>query len=156
MSEALGLGLIALLLAMWAINWARRAANAAERAAVAAEKSALAAERSAMAARRSAETAAAQAPMPAEPGHRPDADPAGQVRTARVDALARDLVDSWARDGSAWPLVALNPDLADDEIGAVILKAFYAMGRTDDEAKQHVVAVLNFRRDHKPQVPPVS
>jgi hypothetical protein len=152
MSEALGLGLIALLLAMWAINWARRAGNAAERAAIAAQKSALAAERSALAAKRSAETAAAVAqasPKPAEPERRSDTDPAAQARTVRIDALAKELIEVWSRDSSAWPLVERYPDLVDDEVEAVIQKAFYAMGRTDDEARQHVVAVLNFRRDHK-------
>ncbi|MEO8751190.1 MAG: hypothetical protein ABI624_00770 [Casimicrobiaceae bacterium] len=153
MSEALGLGLIALLLAMWAINWARRAGNAAERAAIAAEKSALAAERSALAARRSAETVAAAAQVSsatAAPEHLPATDSRVQGKTARIDALVKELIEVWSRDSSAWPLVERYPELADDEVEAVIQKAFYTMGRTADEARQHAVAVLNFRRDHKP------
>ena len=149
MSIGLELGLIALLLALWAIVWARRAANAAERAAIAAEKNALAAERSAMAAKRGADAAEATARIVRGAGGTPDQGPtdvAALEKATRVDALARELVDVWPNDGSAWPLIERHAELLPDEVEALIGKAFYAMGRTENEAKQHTIAVLNMRR----------
>ncbi|MEO8344167.1 MAG: hypothetical protein ABI607_00595 [Betaproteobacteria bacterium] len=151
-TASLGLTLIALLLAFWSLTWARRTAVAAERTAVAAEKSALAAERSAMAARRSAEAAEANAikAVATAPGH--PAQPANrelQATAAWVDLFVQELVDSWTKEASAWPLVERNPGLADDEVEAIIRKAFHSMGRTEAESKHHAVAVLNMRHDRK-------
>ncbi len=151
MSIGLALGLIALLLSLWAINWASRAANAAERAAAAAEKSALAAERNALAAQRrtGAATTTSRAAEPAVAKHEPNFDASTRARTARLDALVKELIDTWPREKSAWPLIERNPTLADDEVEEVIEKALYLMGHTDDEAKQHAIAVLNLRHDNK-------
>lgn len=148
MSIGLALGLIALLLSLWAINWASRAANAAERAAAAAEKSALAAERNAVAAQRRAE-ASSGAARPAGPGQEPDYYASTRERTARLDALVKELMDLWPKDKSAWPLIERNPTLVDGEVAEVIEKALYLLGHTDDEAKQHAVAVLSLRHDNK-------
>ena len=149
MSIGLALGLIALLLSLWAINWASRAANAAERAAVAAEKSALASERNALAAQRRADAAAtpSHAAEPAAPKHEPNYEASTRARTARLDALVQELMNSWPQEKSAWPLVERHPTLADDEVKEVVEKALYLMGHTEDEAKQHAVAVLNLRHD---------
>jgi hypothetical protein len=150
MSTELALTLLALLLSLWALNWARRAANAVERTAVAAEKSALASERSALAARRAAEAVEAHA-LAARATTSPDAaavvDVEAHARAARIDAVVRELIDGWPRDASAWPLVERNPGLAEDEVEQIIQKAFHLMGRTEAEARQHSVAVLNMRRD---------
>lgn len=151
MSIGLALGLIALLLSLWAINWASRAANAAERAAAAAEKSALAVDRMALAAKRHADMAATNpaALEPASPGQEPAANPSAQARTARINALVKELVDTWSQENSAWPLIQRHPALADDEVEEIIVKAFYLMGRDDHEGKQHAAAVLNLRQDKK-------
>ncbi len=151
MSIGLALGLIALLLSLWAINWASRAANAAERAAAAAEKSALAAERNALAAQRrtDAATMTSRPPEPAAPKHEPNFDASTRARTARLDALVKELMDTWPQEKSAWPLIERNPTIADEEAEEVIQKALYLMGHTDDEAKQHAVAVLNLRHENK-------
>ncbi len=151
MSIGLALGLIALLLSLWAINWASRAANAAERAAAAAEKSALAAERNAVAAQRRAEAAAtvSGAAHPASPEQEPNYYASTRERTARLDALVKELMAAWPKEKSAWPLIERNPTLADGEVEEVIEKALYLLGHTDDEATQHAVAVLNMRHDNK-------
>jgi len=151
MSIGLALGLIALLLSLWAINWASRAANAAERAAAAAEKSALAAERNALAAQRrtDAATMASRAANPAGPKQEPNFDASMRTRTTRLDALVKELIDTWPQEKSAWPFIERNPLLTDDEVEDVIEKALYLMGHSDDEAKQHAVAVLNLRHDNK-------
>jgi hypothetical protein len=149
MSVELALILIALLLSLWALTSARRAANAAERIAIAAEKNALAAERSAMAARRASEAAEYAAVSARGPGKAPVVDEAERARAVRIDAVVKELMDNWTRDASAWPLVEKSPALADDEVDEVIHKAFHLMGRTDDEAKTHTVAVLNMRHDQQ-------
>jgi len=151
MSVGLALGLIALLLSLWAINWASRAANAAERAAAAAEKSALAAERNALAAQRRTEAAATSALASEPPGgeHQPNFDASNRARTARLDALVKEMIGTWSKEKSAWPLIERNPTLADDEVEEVVQKALFLMGHTDDEAKLHAVAVLNLRHDNK-------
>jgi hypothetical protein len=134
MSTELALILVALLLALWALTWSRRASVAAERAALAAEKAALAAERSALAARRGAEAAeasAAAARVASGGDDRTSVDPTMEARSARIDAVVKELLDCFARDGSAWPLIERNP----------------ALGRTEIEARQHAVAVLNMRHD---------
>jgi len=150
-TTGLGLTLISLLLAFWALTSARRAANAAERTAVAAEKSALAAERSALAAKRGAE--AAEASAAAARGVAGTSAPvlgdAARASAVRVDAVVKELLEIWPRDASAWPLVEQNIALSDDEVGEMIRKAFHLMGRTEPEARQHTVAVLNMRRDQK-------
>jgi hypothetical protein len=150
MSTELALLLVALLLSLWALTWARRAALAAERTAMAAEKSALAAERSALAARRGAEAAeatAASVRTASVPDRRGTADPTAEARSARIDAVVTELLDCWSRDGSAWPLIERNPALPDDAVEEIIQKAFHVLGRTDVEARQHSIAVLNMRRD---------
>ncbi len=147
MSIELALILIALLLSLWALTWARRAANAAERIAIAAEKNALAAERSAMSARRASEAAEYAAVSTRTPGKVPVVDDAAHSRSIRIDAVVKELMNSWSREASAWPLVEKSPALADDEVDEVIHKAFHLMGRTDDKAKTHTVAVLNMRHD---------
>jgi hypothetical protein len=150
MSTDLAVTLIALLLALWAINWARRAANNAERTAIAAEKSALAAERSALAAKRAAEAAefsALAARQAASGADTPSDGVPAQATPTRVDAAVKELIDSWPRDASAWPLVERNPTLADGEVEEIIQKAFHLLGRTEAEAKHHSVAVLNLRHD---------
>jgi hypothetical protein len=150
MSTELALALIALLLALWALTWARRAATAAERTAYAAEKSALAAERSALAARRGAESAeasAASARTAAGLDGFEVIDMAADAHAARIDGIVRELVDGWSREGSAWPLIAHHPELPDVEVEEIIRKAFHALGRTEAEARQHAVAVLNMRHD---------
>ena len=151
-TASLGLTLIALLLAFWSLTWARRAARAAERTAVAAEKSALAAERSAMAARRGAEAAEAGAVKAVETARGHTGQPSNrelQATAAWVDLFVQELIDSWTREASAWPLVERNPGLADDEVEAIIRKAFHSMGRTEAESRQHSVAVLNMRHDRR-------
>ncbi|HQR10913.1 MAG TPA: hypothetical protein PLW68_06235 [Casimicrobiaceae bacterium] len=151
-STNLGLTLIALLLALWAITWARRAAIAAERTAVAAEKSALAAERSAMAARRGAEAAEASAVKAVEAaseGAAQSADPKSLGDDAWLDVFATELIDNWPKEASAWPLVERNPGLGDHEVQAIIRRAFHLMGRTEAEARHQSVAVLNMRREHQ-------
>ena len=145
MSTELALTLIALLLALWALTWARRAATATERTAVAAEKSALAAERSALAARRAAEAAEASASPGLEAMF--NVDETSLERLARIDAVVKELVDRWSRDGSAWPLVERNPGLTNAEVEQIIQRAFHMLGRNEPEAKQHSIAVLNMRRD---------
>jgi hypothetical protein len=150
-STNLGLTLIALLLAFWAITWARRAAVAAERTAVAAEKSALAAERSAMAARRGAEAAEASAVKAVEAARGDATQPADSKSRGEdiwLDVFVKELVDNWPRDASAWPLVERNPGLGDHEVEAIIHRAFHLMGRTEAEARHQSVAVLNMRREH--------
>ena len=150
MSTELALILVALLLSLWALAWAGRAASAAERTAVAAEKSALAAERSAMAARRGAEAAEASAlaaRATTGPGLEAAVGAEPEARAARIDAGVKELIDSWPRDASAWPLTERNPGLAEDEVDEIIRQAFHLMGRTEGEARQHTVAVLNMRRD---------
>src|SRR5271169_533525 len=149
MSIGLALGLIALLLSLWAINWASRAANAAERAAAAAEKSAIAAGRTALAAQRRTEAAATTPAEPTGDKHEPNYDASARARTARLDALVKELMDAWPQEKSAWHLIERNPTLADDEVEDVIEKALYLMGHTDDEAKQHAAAVLSLRHDNK-------
>ena len=149
LSTVTGLALIGLLLSLWALNWARRAANAAERTAIAAEKSALAAERSAMSAKRGAEAAEASAVAAKAAAGVPAYDDPAQARAARLDAVVKQLVDEWPEEASAWPLVERNRALADEDVDEIIQKAFHQMGRTDGEARQHVVAVLNMRRDQK-------
>ncbi len=150
MSTELALILVAMLLALWALTWAGRAANAAERAAIVAEKSALSAERSAMSAKRGAEAADASA-MAARESAGVDAKPAvdevAQARATRVDVAVKALIETWPDDGSAWPLIKRNPALAEDEVDDIIQRAFHQMGRTEIEARQHTVAVLNMRRD---------
>src|SRR5271169_4913604 len=125
MSTGLALGLIALLLSLWAINWARRAANAADRAAAAAEKSALAAERNALAAKCRTDAAAtiSGAANPVRPEQEPNFDASTRARTTHLDALVKELMDTWPQEKSAWPLIERNPTLADDEVGEVIEKA---------------------------------
>ncbi len=155
MSIDFALTLIALLLSFWALTWARRAATAAERIAVAAEKNALAAERSAMAARRAADAAeysAVTARTSGGNGSAATVDDAVHSRGARIDAIVKELIQTWTRDASAWPLVESNTGLADDEVEEMIRKAFHLMGRTEGEAKQHAVAVLNLRHDQKRQL----
>ena len=149
MSIGLALGLIALLLSLWAINWASRAANAAERAAAAAEKSAMAAGRTALAAQRRSDAAATTlgAAEPEGPKHELNFDASARARTARLDALVKELMDTWPQEKSAWPLIERNPTLADDEVEGVIEKALYLMGYTEEEARQHAVAVLNMRHE---------
>jgi|SRR5271165_5558671 len=151
MSVGLALGLIALLLSLWAINWASRAANAAERAASAAEKSAVAAGRTALAAQRRTDAAAttASAAEPAGPKQQPNFDASTRARTTRLDALVKELMDTWPQERSAWPLIERNPTLADDEVVDVVEKALYLMGHTEEEAKQHAAAVLSLRHDNK-------
>ena len=153
MSTELALILVAMLLALWALTWARRASVAAERTALAAEKSALAAERSALAARRSAEaaeTSAGAARTASGKGERVLVDPTAMARSARIDSVVKELLDCFVRDGSAWPLIERNPALPDDAVEEVIQKAFHALGRTEIEARQHSIAVLNMRRDAMP------
>jgi hypothetical protein len=150
MSTVLGLSLIALLLALWAVHLGRLALRSAERTAIAAEKSALAAERSAMAAKRgadAAEAAAHAAHGTGSPGSAPQADSAAQARAVRVEALVKELVATWPEHGSAWPLVERNAALNDAEVSEIIDRAFHEMGRTESEARQHATAVLNLRRD---------
>ena len=150
MSTELALILVALLLALWALTWARRASVASERTALAAEKGALAAERSALAARRSAEAAeasAAAARMASGKREKTTVDPTTEARAARIDIVVKDLLDCFPRDGSAWPLIERNPALPDDAVEEIIQKAFHALGRTEIEARHHSVAVLNMRRD---------
>jgi len=150
MSTELALILVAMLLALWALTWARRASVAAERTALAAEKSALAVERSALAARRSAEAAeasAAAARTASGRGERTTVDPTAVARSARIDTVVKELLDCFPRDGSAWPLIERNPALPDDAVEEIIQKAFHALGRTEIEARQHSIAVLNMRRD---------
>lgn len=150
MSTALGLGLIALLLALWAVHLGRNAMRSAERTAIAAEKSALAAERSAMAAKRGADAAEASAQAARGAGHAGPAsavDVAAQARIERFDALVKDLVGGWPEHGSAWPFIERNSELADSDVAQIIDKAFHTMGRSDSEARQHTTAVLNLRRD---------
>jgi hypothetical protein len=153
MSIDLALTLIALLLSFWALTWARRAATAAERTAIAAEKNALAAERSAMAARRAADaaeySAVATRTSARTSGAPPAVDDAARARGARIDAIVKELIETWTRDASAWPLVESNTELADDEVEEMIRKAFHLMGRSEGEAKQHSVAVLNLRHDQR-------
>lgn len=148
MSIGLALGLIALLLSLWAINWASRAANAAERAAAAAEKSALEAQRMALAAKRRAEMVAttSESPVPPGVGQEADTNSSAPARGARIDALVKELVDSWSQENSAWPLIQRHPKLTPDEVKAIIVKAFYLMGRDDHEGAQHAVAVLGMRQ----------
>ncbi len=151
-STNLGLTLIALLLAFWSITWARRAAKAAERTALAAEKSALAAERSAMAARRGAEAAEASSVKSAESTKGRAAPPPATNPLEKdpwVEVFVKELVETWPRDASAWPLVERNPGLGDDEVEAIIQRAFHVMGRTEAEARHQSVAVLNMRHEHK-------
>ncbi len=151
-STNLGVTLIALLLAFWSITWARRAARAAERTAVAAEKSALAAERSALAARRAAEAAEASAIKAVEAareGATSDAPNESPDKDVWIEVFVKELVDTWPRDASAWPLVERNPSLGDDEVKAIIQRAFHLMGRTEGEANHQLVAVLNMRHEHK-------
>ena len=151
-STGIGLTLIALLLSFWALTWARRAANAAERTAIAAEKSALAAERSALAAKRGAEAAETSALAAREAAgikSERTLDEAAQSRADRVDAVVKEVTDSWPKEGSAWPVIERNTGLSDQEVDEIIQKAFFAMGRTESEARQHAVAVLNMRRDPK-------
>lgn len=149
MTIGLALGLIALLLSLWAINWASRAANAAERAAAAAEKSAVASERNALAAQRRADAAAttSRAAEPAQSKPEPNYEVSTRARTERLDALVKELMNTWPQEKSAWPLVERHPTLADEEVEEVIEKALYLMGHTEDEARQHAVAVLNLRHD---------
>ena len=149
MSTELAVTLIALLLALWAVNWGRRSAGEAERSAIAAEKSFLAAERSATAAKRAAEAAeiSALAAREAAGGGGVPIDAAAQATPTRVDAAVKELIDSWPRDASAWPLVERNPAFADSEVEEIIQKAFHLLGRSDAEAKHHSVAVLNLRHD---------
>jgi len=152
MSIDLALTLIALLLSFWALTWARRAATSAERTAIAAEKNALAAERSAMAARRAADAAeysVVHARTSSGADGSPVVDDAMRARDARIDAIVKELIATWTRDASAWPLVESNTALADDEVEEMIRKAFHLMGRSEGEAKQHSVAVLNLRHDQK-------
>src|SRR5271165_6353406 len=132
MSIGLALGLIALLLSLWAINWASRAANAAERAAAAAEKSALAAERNALAALRRAEAVAttSRAKEPARGPNDANLDAWARARAQRVDTLTKELMDTWPQDKSAWPLIERHPTLADDEVKEVIEKALFLLGHT--------------------------
>jgi hypothetical protein len=73
-------------------------------------------------------------------------EPAAKTPT-RVDAAVKELIDSWPRDASAWPLVERNPALADGEVEEIIQKAFHLLGRTEAEAKHHLIAVLNLRHD---------
>ena len=147
MSTELALILIALLLGLWALTSARRAASAAQRTAIAAEKCALAAERSALAARRAAEAAefSGLAARQSEGGSPVDA--ATQGKAARLDGVVMDLINSFPKEASAWPLIGRHPELIDTEVDEIIHKAFHLMGRTESEAKQHSVAVLNMRRD---------
>lgn len=150
MSTALGLGLIALLLALWAVHLGRNAMRSAERTAIAAEKSALAAERSAMAAKRGADAAEASAQAAREAGHigpAPAVDATARGRAERLDALVKDLIGGWPEHGSAWPLVERNSELADSDVAQIIDKAFHEMGRSEGEARQHTTAVLNLRRN---------
>ena len=149
MSTDLALVLVALLLGLWALTKARRASNAAERTAIAAEKSALAAERSAMAARRAAEAAefSALTTRQSAGGPASAADEATHAKTARLDSVVMDLINSFPKEASAWPLIGRHPELVDTEVDEIIQKAFHLMGRTESEAKQHAVAVLNMRRD---------
>lgn len=149
MSTVTGLALIGLLLSLWALTWARRASRAAERTAIAAEKSALAAERSAMAARRGADAAEASALAARAAAGVPAFDDSGQARAARLDAVARQLIDEWPLEASAWPLVERNPALSDEDVEEIIHRTFHQMGRTEAEAKQHAVAVKNMRYDQK-------
>ena len=129
MSTELALILVALLLGLWALTSARHAAMAARRAAEAAEFSALAARESA--------------------GGGPESavDQATQVKAARLDGVVMDLINSFPKEASAWPLIGRHPELIDAEVDEIIHKAFHLMGRTEFEAKQHSVAVLNLRRD---------
>ena len=141
------LGLIALLLALWAIHWARRAANASERAAAAAEKIELAANRSALAAKRWAEASLAGAPASAtaESG----AQDGASDEPLPFDALVKELMASWAEAKTALPFIERHPELPEAEARRVVEKAFYFMGRDEAEAKQHAQAVLNFHRAHQ-------
>jgi hypothetical protein len=149
MSTDLALVLVALLLGLWALSKSRRASSAAERTAVAAEKSALAAERSAMAARRAAEAAefSAVAARATAGGPDPAAAVATHAKATRLDGMVMDLVNSFPKEASAWPLIGRHPELIDTEVDEIIQKAFHLMGRTEFEAKQHALAVLNLRRD---------
>jgi hypothetical protein len=70
-----------------------------------------------------------------------------QATPTPIDAAVKELIDSWPRDASAWPLVERNPALADGEVQEIIQKAFNLLGRTEAEAKHHSVAVLNLRHD---------
>jgi hypothetical protein len=65
----------------------------------------------------------------------------------RLDGVVMDLVNSFPKEASAWPLIGRHPELIDTEVDEIIQKAFHLMGRTESEAKQHSVAVLNMRRD---------
>ncbi len=58
-----------------------------------------------------------------------------------------DLINSFPKEASAWPLIGRHPELIDTEVDEIIHKAFHLMGRTESEARQHCVAVLNMRRD---------
>jgi hypothetical protein len=78
---------------------------------------------------------------------RTSVDPTMEARSARIDTVVKELLDCFARDGSAWPLIERNPALPDDAVEEVIHKAFHALGRTEIEARQHAVAVLNMRHD---------
>jgi hypothetical protein len=150
MSTELALILVALLLSLWALTWARRASVSAERTALAAGKSALAAERSALAARRGADAAevgASAARTASGRETRGRGDPTVEARTARIDAVVNELLNCWSRDGSAWPLIERNPALPDDAVEEIIQNTFHVLGRTEIEARQHSVAVLNMRRD---------
>jgi hypothetical protein len=150
MSTGLGLSLIALLLALWAVHLGRNAMRVAERAAIAAEKSALAAERGAMAAKRGADAAEANAqvtPGSGSPRPLPAGDDAAKARAARIDGLVRELIETWPEHGSAWTLIERNSALPDADVAEIIDKAFHEMGRTEPEARQHATAILNLRRD---------
>ena len=149
MSIELGLNLIALLLAMWAIHWARSAANAAERAASAAEKTALEVGRTALAARRAAEAAEASALAASTPAQRLQPLPSGNAEAApalNVDALVKESVANWDQEHSLWPLISRHPGLTETEVETMVHRVFYALGRSDGEARQHAQAVLNLRR----------
>ena len=43
-------------------------------------------------------------------------------------------------------LIERHPALAEDEVREIVERAFFLMGRTDSEATQHAIAVLNLRR----------
>ena len=148
MSFEQALMLIALLLALWAIHWARRAANASERAAAAAEKSALAADRSALATKRWAESTTVSPAMvaAAAPEAAPPSIAGGDVG---FDALVKELMEIWPQAKTALPFIEHHPELSEDQVKQIVERAFYFMGRDDAEAKQHAVAVLNFHRDQR-------
>lgn len=153
MSVSLGLSIISLLLAFWALYWSRRHGKAAEDSAAAAKRSADAAESSSVAATRSAQAAEASANTAIESlnfSKQKALQEEKEARARKLDGLVQEAIDKWPERGELLYIVLREPTLTDDEIRQLVFRVGPAVGYPQDQMEQRCKTLIEDRKKRQP------